>query len=396
MKKTAGGKSPTSANGVARLSVAHAVLDLLDRTEENRILASLPTEEEEEEMEAAAERDSAPVDISIGSALFGNLHAEEQPAPGEAEQDAPAENQPVEDIPDAPENPVQPEAEHAPMPSSQEISKEEAMKSTDPIVEAMDELNWKPVRPGMIPYREQFHGWVERDLYSLPPELREAEAKKVYELVNRHLTGKDINGPVNFMRAMKQELFEGRNGQPPLLDPNKHKFYLLNITEAVWQNSDFVERQGALYRRMKAEGPEGFRPMADTPLIPETQLENPQARAQAARDHILEKMQQAALEKVFGYFPDDELDYYHEDEIPVNANFCAQLGKAVMLGNEKTAAAVTHLTTPYLYALYRHSNEAEPVFVKEVGEALARSAQAAAAAPQGNRRPADPQGPVRD
>ena len=409
MKKTAGGKSPTSANGVARLSVAHAVLDLLDRTAENQILASLPTEEEEEEMEAASERDSAPADISLGSVLFSNLHAEEQPAPGEAEQDsfdeaseeeeqdAPEEEQdaPEQEQP-AEEHPAQPEAGRAPIPSSQEISREEAMKSTDPIAEAMDELNWKPVRPGVRSNKEQFHEWIERDLYSLPPELRETEVKKVYELVNRHLTGKDINGPVNFMRAMKQELFEGRNGQPPLLDPGKHRFYLLNITEAVWQNSDLAERQAALYRKMKAEGPEGFRPMADTPLIPETQLENPLARAQAARDHILEKMQQAALERVFGYFPDDELDYYHEDEIPVNANFCAQLGKAVMLGNEKTAAAVTHLTTPYLYALYRHSNEAEPVFVKEVGEALARSAQAAAAAPQGNRRPADPQGPVRD
>lgn len=354
-KKTAGGKAPTSANGVARLSVAHAVLDLLDKNAENRILSSLPTEEEEEEMEAEAANNNVD-EVSIDSILFGE-NAPDFPDE-EEEKDAEELHQDAADEPQFQDVPEQP--------ASQELSKEEAFSSDETINHAQDQLHWKPDKQGEFTFRMQLHGWVTRELYYLKPEIREAEAEKVYEFINRHLTGNDINGPVNFMRAMKQEFFESKDGQPPLLDRSKHPFYLSNIMQSVLDNSDFAERQADLYMKMKNEGPEGFHPMADTPLIPESPKENSVARGLAARERMFEKVQQAALEKVYGYIPDDALELYDKDEIKPNANLCSCMTKEILLGDQMTAAAVANMPEAYLYHLYKENDG--KVLAKQVKE----------------------------
>ena len=384
MKKTAGGKSPTSANGIARLSVAHAVLDLLDRTEENRILASLPTEEEEEMIEDALEEKAEQLDISLNSAAFAVgsvLHGDDAPA-AQADEAVP------EPVPAA-------EPRQAP---SQEVPEEDAAQEEEWVTDPQDALRWLPEKPGAFPHRFVLHEMIVREFSRLPEEKRQAAADKVYGLINTHLTGNDINGPINFRRAMQQELFEGKDGQPPLLDRKSHSLYVNNILQHVVLYSDFPERQAALYQSaLEPFSAEERHPMADTPLLALSQSSDSVAQGRAARANMTDKLRQAALENVFAHGPERD-EYGEVYGSPVSPQFYRFMTYQALIGDEKMCRVIANMTDSTMRELEQQAASGEHAFNNKLNEYLAERAawEARAAASQGNRRPADPQGPVRD
>lgn len=360
MKKTAGGKSPTSANGVARLSVAHAVLDLLDRTEENRILASLPTEEEEELIEDALEEKAEQLDISLNSAAFAVssvLHGDDAPAAqAQAEEVAP------EPVPAAQRQAL-----------SQEVPKEDAAQEewvTDP----QDALRWLPEKPGAFPHRFVLHEMIVREFSRLPEEKRQAAADTVYALINTHLTGNDINGPINFRRAMQQELFEGKDGQPPLLDPKSHSLYVNNILQHVVLYSDFPDRQAALYQSAAEPfSAEERHPMADTPLLALSQSSDSVVQGRAARANMTDKLRQAALENVFAHGPERD-EYGEVYGPPVPPQFYRFMAYQALFGDEKTCHVIANMSDMTMRELEHQAASGEPAFRQKYHEYLAESA----------------------
>ena len=236
--------NPTSENGIRRLAMAKAIVAMLTKANEKKAFAaSLPAPKPEEApAEPESMEESEQIDFNFSSVI----------PQGPAAPDAPIEPDvfdPYKTI-NEPTVPM-----YQPHTNLKAVKLPKDAPKTETEIKAQDVLSWPDTdQNGFSVNRNVIRGTIQARLAAYPPEKRQEIADKIYGLINRHLSGHDLNGYTNFIKSAREELFESHNGQPPLMDA-KDDIFLHAIGQLIVHKSNFIPKQVALYQQLKTKDP---------------------------------------------------------------------------------------------------------------------------------------------
>ncbi len=264
--------NPRSENGIRRLSMARSVTAMLEGLEKKKsVPAPKPAPIQEEELLPSEKRINLDID-EMGEPYVDSVNIDSRVFNG-AEMDKALEEQKIASD-KAKENALREKRKK----SIQENDKKfrpmvyrsyqpkTSMKAqklpknaplTETMIEAQDNLSWPDTdQRGFSRNREAIRSAIQANSAIYPPENHQAIADTVYGLINRHLSGHDLNGYANFINSAREALFEEHDGKAPLMDAKDDFSFLHTIGQLIVHNSDFIPKQVALYRELKEKDPD--------------------------------------------------------------------------------------------------------------------------------------------
>lgn len=256
--------NPSSENGIRRLAMAKAIVAMLTKANEKKAFAASLPEPQKPSAEPVSVSEEEQIDMNFNEIEVNgpdsvemnldNISNAEYSAALKEEEKKNKQVQREEYLKNEQKFKKELYSQYQPKTDKKAIMLPKGAPTEETKIVAKDTLFWPDTKDGFSMNRDVIRSALQTRLIGYPPEKRQEIADKFYELVNRHLSGHDLNGYANFINSAHEVLFEEHDGQPPLMDP-KDDILLHTLGQLIVHNSDFIPRQVKLYHELKEKDP---------------------------------------------------------------------------------------------------------------------------------------------